>query len=65
MKNAVNAYYRAKSKPKPRFNVVWFVGEDENPSASIENHLKFQTKRNRGKLKVLKGMEGLKNVTGG
>lgn len=65
MKNAVSAFYRAKSKPRPKFNVVWFVGEDENPSVRIEEHLKNQTKRNRGKLKVLKGMAGLKNVTGG
>lgn len=65
LKNAVSMYYRAKGKPRPRFNVVWFVGEDENPSASIEAHLKQQTKRNRGKLKVLKGMAGLSNVTGG
>ncbi|NOX98381.1 MAG: hypothetical protein GXP30_01360, partial [Verrucomicrobia bacterium] len=65
MKNAVSAYYRAKKKPRPKFNVVWFVGEDETPSASIEAHLKQQTKRNRGKLKILKGMAGLTNVTGG
>ena len=65
MKNAVSAYYRAKGKPRPRFNVVWFVGEDEKPSLTIEEHLKHQTKRNRGKLKVLKGMAGLTNVTGG
>ena len=65
LKNAVSVYYRAKNKPRPRFNVVWFVGEDENPSVRIEEHLKQQTKRNRGKLKVLKGMVGLKNVTGG
>ena len=65
LKNAVSVYYRAKSKPRPRFNVVWFVGEDENPSVRVEEHLKQQTKRNRGKLKVLKGMVGLKDVTGG
>lgn len=65
LKNAVSVYYRAKSKPRPKFNVVWFVGEDENPSARIEEHLKHQTKRNRGKLKILKGMAGLKNVSGG
>ena len=65
MKNAVSLYYRAKGKARPKFNVVWFVGEDENPSVSIEAHLDHQTKRNRGKLKVLKGMAGLKDVTGG
>ena len=65
LKNAVSVYYRSKGKAKPRFNVVWFIGEDENPSIRIEAHLKQQTKRNRGKLKVLKGMVGLKNVTGG
>ena len=65
LKNAVSMFYRSKSKPRPRFNVVWFVGEDENPSVRIEEHLKQQTKRNRGKLKVLKGMAGLKDVTGG
>ncbi len=65
LKNGVSAYYRAKSKPRPKFNVVWFVGEDENPSVRVEEHLKHQTKRNRGKLKILKGMAGLKNVTSG
>ncbi|MFK5920650.1 MAG: hypothetical protein QM496_00610 [Verrucomicrobiota bacterium] len=65
MKNAVSMYYRSKSKPRPRFNIVWFVGEDETPSARVEEHFKHQTKRNRGKMKVLKGMEGLKNVSGG
>ena len=65
LKNGVSVYYRAKSKPRPKFNVVWFVGEDENPSTRIEEHLEHQTKRNRGKLKILKGMAGLKNVTGG
>ncbi len=65
LKNAVSMYYRAKNKPRPRFNMVWFVGEDEKPSATVEAHLKQQTKRNRGKLKVLKGMAGLTNVTGG
>ena len=64
MNNAVSAYYRSKGKPRPRFNVVWYIGEDEEPSAAIETHLKHQTRRNRGKLKVLKGMAGLKNVTG-
>ncbi len=65
LKNAVSMYYRTKGKARPRFNVVWFVGEDETPSASIEAHLKQQTKRNRGKLKILRGMGGLKNVGGG
>ena len=65
LKNAVSMYYRAKNKQRPRFNMVWFVGEDETPSARVEEHLEHQTKRNRGKLKVLKGMAGLTDVTGG
>jgi hypothetical protein len=65
MNNAVSAYYRSKGKPRPRFNVVWFVGEDEKPNASVQEHMEYQTKRNRGKFKILQGLAGLNNVTGG
>ncbi len=65
VKNSVSMYYRAKGKPRPKINVVWFIGSDEEPSTSVDGHFKNITKRNRGKQKTLVGMEGLQNVTGG
>ena len=65
VKNSVSMFYRAKGKPRPKINMVWFIGEDEEPSDTVQNHFDSITKRNRGKVKVLVGMEGLKNVTGG
>ncbi len=63
LKNAVSLYYRAKGKPRPRFNVVWFVGENESLNSKIEAHLKCQAKSNRGRMNVLKGLGGLENVS--
>ncbi len=65
IKNSVSMYYRAKGKPRPKINMVWFIGSDEEPSTTVDTHFKNITKRNRGKKKILVGMEGLKNVTGG
>lgn len=65
VKNSVSMYYRAKSKPRPKINLVWFIGSDEEPSNSVQNHFDNITKKNRGKVSILEGMEGLKNVTGG
>ncbi|MFK5920649.1 MAG: hypothetical protein QM496_00605 [Verrucomicrobiota bacterium] len=62
LKNSVSLYYRVKGKPRPKFNVVWFVGEDEKPNAAIDAHLRHQSKRNRGKMVRLPGMVGLKNL---
>ena len=65
IKNAVSIYYRGKGKPKPKINMVWFIGEDEEVNTTWQNHFDNITKRNRGKNRVLVGMEGLRNVTGG
>ncbi len=65
LKNAVSMYYRAKGKPRPKINMVWFIGEDEGISTAVQNHFDNITKRNRGKQRVLEGMAGLQNVTGG
>jgi hypothetical protein len=65
VKNSVSLYYRGKGKPRPKINVVWFIGSDEEPSTTVQNHFDNITKRNRGKSRVLVGMDGLKNVTGG
>lgn len=65
IKNTVSMYYRNKGKPRPKINMVWFIGSDEEPSAAVDDHFKNITKRNRGKKKILVGMEGLNNVTGG
>jgi len=65
IKNSVSMHYKAKGKTRPKINMVWFIGSDEDPSMTVQNHFDSITKRNRGKVKVLVGMEGLKNVTGG
>lgn len=64
VKESANAYYRALDKKRPELNVVWFIGEDEEPSITVDTHFKSLTRANRGKMRVLQGLEGLKNVTG-
>lgn len=64
VKESANTYYRAVDKKKPEVNVVWFIGEDEEPSITVDTHFKNLTRANRGKMRVLQGLEGLKNVTG-
>jgi len=63
IKDAVNTYYRDVGKTKPQINLVWFIGEDEDRNQNLEYHLDRLTKRNRGELRVLEGLEGVKNVT--
>ncbi|MCB1236184.1 MAG: tetratricopeptide repeat protein [Verrucomicrobiae bacterium] len=65
VKNAVNTYYRAANKPKPEVNLVWFVGEDEEPSITLQSHFENLARKNRGKMRLLEGLAGLTNVTDG
>ena len=64
IKGTVEKFYLADKKPKPRVNFVLFLGEDED-NFRYEDHYKMLTRRNKGKLKVLKGLGALQNVSGG
>lgn len=64
VKNAKDFYYRQANKKKPEINVVWFIGEDEEPSINVDTHFKSLTRRDGGEMRVLQGLEGLTNVTG-
>jgi len=64
IKGTVEKFYLAHKKPKPRVNFVLFLGEDED-NFRYEDHYKMLTRRNKGKLKVLKGLGALQNVSGG
>lgn len=64
IKNAKELYYRVANKKKPALNIVWFIGDDEEPSITVDTHFKNLTQRDGGKMRVLKGLSGLKNVTG-
>lgn len=64
IKGTVKKFYLADKKPKPTVNFVLFLGEDED-NVRYEDHYKLLTRRNKGKLKVLKGLGALQNVSGG
>ncbi len=64
IKGTVEKFYLVDKKPKPRVNFVLFLGEDED-NFRYEDHYKMLTRRNKGKLKVLKGLGALQNVSGG
>lgn len=48
---------------RPSINVVLFLGENEQISDDDDKHFKNLTRRNHGKLKVLRGLAALQNVT--
>ncbi len=64
VQSAKELYYRAANKKKPEVNVVWFIGEDEEPSITVDTHFKNLTRRDGGKMRILEGLAGLTNVTG-
>lgn len=65
LKNSARIYYRNRNKDRPKINVVWFIGEDEEPSVTVDSHFNNIARDSRGKTRILQGLEGLKNVTGG
>jgi hypothetical protein len=55
--------YKADGLEEPSVHIVLFLGEEEEIGLD-EDHFKNLTRKNRGKLKILRGLAALQNVTG-
>jgi hypothetical protein len=55
--------YKADGVEEPSVHMVLFLGEAEEIGTD-EDHFKNLTRKNRGKLKILRGLAALQNVTG-
>ena len=64
VKNLVKRYYREGNRPLPQLNMVLFLGKGEE-IGEYKDHFRRLTRRNRGKLKILEGLEALQDVTEG
>ncbi|NOX99502.1 MAG: hypothetical protein GXP30_07215, partial [Verrucomicrobia bacterium] len=64
VKNLVKRYYREEDKPLPQLNLVLFLGKGED-IGEYKDHFRRLTRRNKGELKILEGLEALKDVTAG
>jgi hypothetical protein len=64
IKNLVKRYYREEDKDLPQLNLVLFLGKGED-IGEYKEHFRRLTRRNRGKLKILEGLEALTDVTAG
>ncbi len=56
--------FKEQGHEEPSVHLVLFLGEEEEIADAEEDHFKALTRKNRGKLKVLRGLAALKNVTG-
>ncbi len=63
VRNLVDKYYDDEGREKPSIHMVLFLGEKED-IGQYEDHFKNLTRKNRGKLKALRGLAELKDVTG-
>lgn len=59
----VKGGYKEAGLEEPGLNIVLFLGEKEEIGAE-EDHFKTLTRKNRGKLKILRGLAAMQNVTG-
>lgn len=55
--------YKAGGLEEPSLHMVLFLGEEEEIGTD-EDHFRTLTRKNRGKLKILRGLAALQNVTG-
>ena len=62
IRNLVAKYYDEEGREKPSIHMVLFLGKKEK-IGDYEDHFKTLTRKNRGKLKVLRGLAELENVT--
>jgi len=59
----VKSRYKAEGIEEPNLHMVLFLGEEETID-QYEGHFRDLTQKNKGKLKVLRGLAALQNVTG-
>lgn len=60
----VKQHFKSQGLDEPSLHMVLFLGEEEEIEDTDEGHFRTLTRRNRGKLKILRGLAALKNVTG-
>jgi hypothetical protein len=60
----VKQHFKSQGLDEPSLHMVLFLGEEEEIEDTDEDHFRTLTRRNRGKLKILRGLAALKNVTG-
>jgi hypothetical protein len=63
VKNGVSKYYREDRREPPSLHMVVFIGEDEEVDDQTKDHFKNLTRKNNGKLKILRGLAMLEDVT--
>ena len=63
--NAIRVIYSSEKKTKPQINFVLFIGKDEKTIPQQEHFENVARRARNGKVRVLQGMEALKNVTSG
>ncbi len=64
LKNVKKQEYDEKDLDEPSLHIVFFLGEDER-IRNAEDHFRRLTNLNNGKLKILRGLAALEDVTGG
>lgn len=62
IKNVITQNYGKNQPDRPSVNLVLFLGEDQDIGAD-EDHFKTFTRQNKGKLKILRGLAALSDVT--
>lgn len=60
----VKQQFKEQGHEEPSVHMVLFLGEEEEIADVEEDHFKNLVRKNRGKLKILRGLAALKNVTG-
>ena len=60
----VKQQFKEQGHEEPSVHLVLFLGEEEELEDPEEDHFKNLVRKNRGKLKILRGLAALKNVTG-
>lgn len=64
LKRLVRHYYKDQDEDDPSVHMVVFLGEDEEFRDQDEDHFRRIVRRNHGKLKMLRGLAALQDVTG-
>lgn len=59
----VRQQFKERGHEEPSVHLVLFLGEEEKIADTEEDHFKNLVRKNRGKLKILRGLAALQNVT--